>query len=82
VGQNKVNRPLHEAVYAYPNAVNWIENMPPSNTIVKEAPILDGVGIWVENKVNPIKSTKTTEKLKKEILEEIEETKTEILVYR
>jgi len=82
VGENKVGKPLHEAMYASPNMVEWIprEEMPKSDVIVKESPALDGVGIWVENKVKPIKSKKTIEQLREEILEELRRSKAEILV--
>ncbi len=80
VGENKIGKPLHEAVYCEPNMVRWLEGMPQSQCVVREAPALDGVGIWVANKVNPIKSKKTTEGLKSEILQEIRKTKTEVLV--
>jgi myo-inositol-1-phosphate synthase len=48
--------------------------------IVKEGPILDGVGIYVENMINPIKQNKPIKKLREEIIEEIKKTKTEVLV--
>ncbi len=82
VGENKIGKPLHEAMYASPNMVEWIprEEMPKSDVIVKESPALDGVGIWVENKVKPIRSKKTIEQLKEEILEELRKSKAEILV--
>jgi myo-inositol-1-phosphate synthase len=79
VGKNKVGERLDKAVYASPNLVNWLK-LPKIKTIVREAPILDGVGIFVENKINPIKKSTPIEKLEKEIEEEIKKTKTEILV--
>ena len=48
--------------------------------MVKEAPILDGIGIFVENKINPVKNPTPIEKLEKEIEKEIKKSKTEILV--
>ena len=30
--------------------------MPKTDALVYESPILDGVGLWVENKINPIKA--------------------------
>lgn len=79
VGANKIGKTLDKAVFAPPNLVNWTK-LPKSKVIVKEAPILDGVGIFVENKINPIKNPTPIEKLEKEIEEEIKKTKTEILV--
>lgn len=79
VGENKVGERLDKAVYAYPNMVNWIK-LPKLKTIVREAPILDGVGIYVANKIKPIKNPAPIEKLEKEIEKEIKKTKTEILI--
>jgi myo-inositol-1-phosphate synthase len=79
VGRNKVGKRLNKAVYASPNMVNWVR-LPEIKTIVKEAPILDGVGIYVENKINPVKNPTPIEKLEKEIEKEIKRTKTEVLV--
>ena len=60
VGENKVGKKINEAIYEKPNMVNWIpkESMPKTDALVYEGPAHDGVGIWVENKVNPIKSGK------------------------
>ena len=79
VGKNKVGERLDKAVYAKPNLVNWIK-LPKVKTIVKEAPILDGIGIFVENKIKPIKNQKPIDVLEKEIEAELRKTKTEILV--
>ena len=79
VGRNKVGERLDRAVYVSPNLVNWLK-LPKMKTIVREAPILDGVGIFVENKINPIKNPAPIEKLEKEIEREIKRTKTEVLV--
>lgn len=79
VGKNKIGESLDKAVYANPNLVNWTK-LPKLKTIVKEAPILDGIGIFVENKINPIKNPKTMKTLEKEIANEIKKTGTEILV--
>ena len=82
VGANKVGKPLHEAIYESPNMVNWIpkDQMPRGEAAVHEGPALDGVGIWVENKVNPIKSGKTDEQLAAQARRIIKDTKTEIIV--
>lgn len=79
VGKNKIGKRLDKAVYASPNMVNWVK-LPKTKTIVREAPVLDGVGIWVKNKVDPIKNRKPIEILKREIEKEIKKTGTEILV--
>ncbi|PIQ74821.1 MAG: myo-inositol-1-phosphate synthase [Candidatus Portnoybacteria bacterium CG_4_8_14_3_um_filter_40_10] len=79
VGKNKIGRPLSEAVYKSPNMVKWTQ-LPPSKTVVKEAPILDGVGVYVLNKIQPLKNPTSPAKLKSQILEELQKTKTEILI--
>ena len=79
VGRNKVGKSLDRAVFASPNLVNWIK-LPRGETVVKEAPVLDGIGIFVENKINPVKNPTPIEKLEKEIEKEIKKNKTEILV--
>src|SRR3989338_1741970 len=48
--------------------------------ILYESPALDGVGIWVENKVKPIESKKSVEELTKEISQTLKESGAEILV--
>ncbi len=82
VGENKVGRPLNEAVYASPNMVRWVpENeLQESKVVVKESPALDGVGIWVQNKVKPIHSGKTTEQLRGEIIEELKKSQVEVII--
>lgn len=79
VGANKIGKRLDQAVFAFPNLVKWTK-IPKSNVIVKESPILDGIGIYVENKIKPLKNPAPIEKLEKEIEREIKITKTEILV--
>ena len=82
VGENKIGKSLNEAIYEYPNMVDWIpkESMPKTDAKVYESPALDGVGLWVENRIKPIKSTKTDEQLEEEIKTVLKETDTEILV--
>ncbi len=82
VGENKVGKTINEAIYQYPNMVNWIpqEDMPKTNALVYEGPALDGVGLWVENRVKPIQSKKTDQQLAEEIKKIIKETGTQILV--
>jgi len=79
VAKNKVGERLDKAVYAFPNKVNWTK-LPKINVIVKEAPVLDGIGIWVQNLVNPIKNRKPIRKLEKDIIREIKKTQTEVLI--
>jgi myo-inositol-1-phosphate synthase len=81
VGESKVGKPLNESIFSDPNYVNWVESV--SNCTsrkVKESPILDGVGIYVASMINPIKQTKKPKELEKKAIEEIETTKTKILV--
>ena len=81
VGENKIGRPLNEAIYADPNYVRWVDSV--SNcrdTIVKEAPILDGIGVYVASMIKPVKQTKTVEELRRGIIQEIKETDTKILL--
>ena len=82
VGENKIGKSINEAIYESPNMVHWVpkEEMPKTEARVYESPVLDGVGIWVENKVNPIKSSKTDEQIADEIKNVIKETGAEIIV--
>lgn len=79
VGRAKIGKPLDQAVFASPNLVRWA-TLPPSKTIVKEAPILDGVGIYAQNKIQPLSNPTDPVKLRRAILEELQKTKTEILI--
>ncbi len=82
VGENKIGKLLNEAIYEYPNMVNWIpkETMPTSGAKVYESPALDGVGLWVENRINPIKTTKTLLQLTDEIKQHLKDNDVEIIV--
>ena len=82
VGENKVGKSINEAIYEYPNMVNWIpkNEMPKTNAKVYESPILDGVGIWVENRVKPIKNNRTDAQLAQEIKKTIEDAGAEVIV--
>jgi len=81
VGENKVGKPLNEAIFSDPNYVNWVDSASNCTTRkVKESPILDGVGIYVASMIKPINQTKTEKELEKEAIEEIEKTKTQILI--
>ena len=81
VGENKVGKPLNEAIFQDPNYVNWVDSASNcTSRTVKESPILDGVGVYVASMINPIKQTKTEKELEKEAIEEIETTKTRVLI--
>ena len=82
VGENKVGKSINEAIYQYPNMVNWIrlDDMPKTDAMVYESPALDGVGIWVENRIKPVASTKTTDELAEQARQIIRDTKTQIIV--
>ena len=82
VGENKVGKLLHEAIYEYPNMVDWIakNDLPKNDALVYESPILDGVGVWVENRIKPIVSTKTTEQIAEDVKKVIKEKGVEIIV--
>lgn len=79
VGSNKIGRTLDKAVFAYPNLVKWVK-LKKSGVTVKESPVLDGIGIYVENKIKPLKNPTPVAILEKQIIDEIKKTKTEILV--
>jgi len=82
VGENKVGKSINEAIYEYPNMVNWIpkNEMPKTNAKVYESPILDGVGIWVENRVKPLKTHKTDVQLAQDAKKVIEDTGAQVIV--
>jgi len=82
VGENKIGKSINDAIYESPNMVNWIpkNEMPENSGMVYQSPALDGVGIWVENKINPIKNDRSEEDISKEIKSVLSETGTEILV--
>jgi len=82
VGENKVGKSINEAIYEYPNMVNWIpkNEMPKTNAKVYESPILDGVGIWVENRVKPLKTHKTDAQLAQDAKKVIEDTGAQVIV--
>ena len=82
VGENKVGKLLNDAIYEYPNMVDWIPNdsMPKTDAKVYESPLLDGVGIWVENKIKPLTSTKTVDEITAEVKQVLKDTGAEIIV--
>ena len=82
VAENKIGKPVNGAIYESPNMVDWIDknDMPKTDGMVYESPALDGVGIWVENKVKPIQSDKSESELREEIKKIIKDTGVEIIV--
>jgi myo-inositol-1-phosphate synthase len=62
--------------------VNWIpkDEMPKTDAKIHESPALDGVGIWVENRVKAIESRKSIEELEKEVKNTLKDTGAEIVV--
>ncbi|MBP2624791.1 MAG: inositol-3-phosphate synthase [Nitrosopumilaceae archaeon] len=82
VGKNKIGKKLSDAMYQKPNLVNWIphKKMSEIKPIVQEAPVLDGVGKWVQNQINPITNRKTLNTISDEIKNTLQKTKTEIIV--
>ena len=82
VGENKVGKLLHEAIYEFPNMVNWIpkDELPKTSAKVYESPILDGVGLWVENRIKPITSTKNPEQIADDVKKILKDTGAEIIV--
>ncbi len=82
VGENKIGKSINEGIYEYPNMVDWIQKdrMPKTKSMIHESPALDGVGIWVENRVKPIQSGKNEADLEKEIKDILKDTGAEIVV--
>lgn len=82
VGENKVGKLLCEAIYEFPNMVNWIpkDELPKTSAKVYESPILDGVGLWVENRIKPITSTKSPEQIAEDVKKILKDTGAEIIV--
>jgi myo-inositol-1-phosphate synthase len=82
VAENKIGKAINEAIYESPNMVSWIDknDMPKTDAKVHESPTLDGIGLWVENKVKPIQSGKSQSELENEIKNIIKETGVEIIV--
>ncbi|MFC1612283.1 inositol-3-phosphate synthase [Patescibacteria group bacterium] len=79
VGANKIGKTLNEAVYAVPNLVNWTK-LEPGGPRVVESPVLDGVGLYVGNKIQPLDNPTPIENLRPIIIEEIRRTETEVLI--
>jgi len=80
VGTDKIGKTLSRAIYEPPNVVKWVESVPGLDARVMESPILDGVGIYVSNKIKPVKNSKSLERLRDAILDELKRTRTEVVV--
>ena len=80
VGANKVGRPLSKAIYLGPNMVRWTSGVTGCDAIVKESPVLDGVGIYVGEKIKPIKSGRAVSEIRDEVLDDLKRSKTQLLV--
>lgn len=79
VADNKVGKNLNEAVYAYPNAVDWIKELPKTDVVVHESPALDGLGIYIKERVTPVKNRPLPE-LTAAIKAHIKKTNTRVLL--
>jgi myo-inositol-1-phosphate synthase len=79
VAANKIGKTLNEAVYSEPNLVKWRE-LAPGGPVVCEAPVSDGIGIYVVNKILPLQNPTPEAELRPKIIEEIKKTGTEILI--
>lgn len=80
VSKHKVGKPLHKAVYSKPNYVHIVDDMPKSDVIVHESPVLDGVGKWVKEMFDPIENTVPIETLKQTIIDEIKENRVDVII--
>ena len=80
VGANKVGKPLSKAIYLGPNMVKWTDGVSGCDSIVKESPVLDGVGIYVGEKIKPIKSGRPISEIRDDVLNDLKSSKTQLLV--
>ena len=80
VGANKVGKPLSKAIFLEPNMVRWTRSVSGCEAVVRESPTLDGVGLYVEQKIKPIKSHSAISKIRADALEELKSSKAELLV--
>jgi myo-inositol-1-phosphate synthase len=80
VGANKVGKPLSKAIYVGPNMVEWTDGVSGCDAIVNESPVLDGVGLYMGEKIKPIKSGRPIAKIREEVLRDLESSKTQLLV--
>ena len=78
IDKRKIGKDIKDAIYVYPNLVKWI-NIPKSGVIVKQGPRFDSVGKYVKGNLEIVKE-QSVGRLEKEILKEIYNTETEVLV--
>ncbi len=79
IASNKVGKTIDKAIMQNPNYFKLLKPKPNKHK-VKLAPVLDSVGKYVEKMIDPINRDEDIEGLEKNIIREIKETKTEILV--
>lgn len=79
VAKKKVGKHLHEAVNTFPNMVKWSE-VEKSEVIVHGAPVLDGVGEYVRDWIDPIATSGASKEIEESILLELKKSKAEIIV--
>ncbi|MFH0927528.1 MAG: myo-inositol-1-phosphate synthase [Candidatus Micrarchaeota archaeon] len=81
VADTKVGKNLNDATYAHPNEVRWLkkEDMPKTDVVVQESPALDGMGIYILERVKPV-INKPIEQLTPEIKEHIKKTGARVLL--
>ncbi len=80
VAKNKVGKPLNEAVYENPNKVRWLPYLPETSVVVQESPALDGVGLYVDNLIDPLDNSSRADEIKKEALDELQRQSVDVLV--
>jgi myo-inositol-1-phosphate synthase len=80
IGETKVGKPIATAIYSPPNEVRWLDEVKGCKRVVIEAPILDGVGIFAEKMIRPVKQTRSVHELRKDIVEEVQDTGTRVLL--
>lgn len=80
VDKKKVGKKLHEAIYLKPNLVNWVK-ISKSDIVVREGPVLDGVGKYLEGIIEVEKGEKKSiDEWKDEIIKELKDSKVDVLV--
>ncbi len=80
VGSNKIGKPLGKAIYESPNILRWKESVSNCDVEVMPSPVLDGVSELVDNRVKPLHSSLSIEKLRRSIVEQLVHTRTELIV--
>ncbi len=80
VSSNKIGKQLGGAIYEAPNLLHWTDSVKDCYVEVIPSPVLDGVSDLVDEKVKPIRNVHSQEKLRQDIVEQLKQTQTEILV--